>query len=135
MADITLETTHALLEKLADYVMTEVPTRNELQHGLNELRQEMDGFRQEMIEQLALKADKSDVQRILEGMDAQAQQLDILRTDMKAVSGTLDLHKERLGSLEEHNFGRRIRENKENYKADRKKTSIIGERSHSTLDF
>ena len=65
------------------------------------------------------KADKSDVQRIdknveqiLQGMDAQAQQLDILRTDMKAVSGTLDVHEERLGSLEEHNFGRRIRDDK-----------------------
>ncbi len=118
MPDITLEKTHALLEKLAEYVMTQVPTRNELQHGLNELRQEM-------MAQFALKADKSDVQRIdknveqiLQGMDAQAQQLDILRTDMKAVSGTLDLHEERLGSLEEHNFGRRVRDDKENYNAD-----------------
>ena len=81
MSDITLEKkTHALLEQLAEYVMTQVPTRTELQHGLNELRQEM-------MAQLALKADKSDVQRILQGIDAQAQQLDILRTDMKAVSG------------------------------------------------
>ena len=129
MSNITLEKTHALLENLAEYVMTEVPTRNELQHGLNELRhemdgvrQEMDGFRQEMMVQLALKADKSDVQRIdknveqiLQGMDAQAQQLDILRTDMRAVSKTLDFHEERLGTLEEHNFGQRVRENKEDY--------------------
>ena len=115
MPDITLETTHALLEKLANYVMTQVPTRNELQHGLNELRQEMDGFRQEMMAQLALKADKSDVQRIIEGMDAQAQQLDILRVEMKAVSGTLDVHEKRLGSLEEHNFRHRVRDDKKDY--------------------
>ena len=116
MSDITLEKTHALLEQLAEYVTTQVATRQEL----NELRQEMDEFRQEMNERLALKADKSDVQRILDGMDAQAQQLDILRTDMRAVSGTLDVHEERLGTLEEHNFGHRVRENKKNYNADHK---------------
>ena len=116
MPDITLEKTHALLEQLAEYVTTQLATRQEL----NELRQEMDEFRQEMNERLALKADKSDVQRILDGMDAQAQQLDILGTDMKAVAGTLDVHEESLGTLEEHNFGHRVRENKEKYNADHK---------------
>ena len=78
----------------------------------------------EKLDQKANKADldhlENKVNLLLDGMDAQAQQLDILRTDMKAVSGTLDLHEERLGTLEEHNFGHRVRENKENYNADRK---------------
>ncbi len=111
MPDITLEKTHALLEQLAEYVTTQVATRQEL----NELRHEMN-------EKFALKADvqriDDKVDLILEGMDAQAQQLDILRTDMKAVSGTLDFHEGRLGSLEEHNFGRRVRDDKENYNPD-----------------
>ena len=118
MSDITLEKTHALLEQLAEYVTTQVATRQEL----HELRQEMHEFRQDMNERLALKADKTDVQHILEGMDAQAQQLDILRIEMKAVSGTLDVHEERLGSLEEHNFGHRVRDDKERYNADRKQS-------------
>ena len=120
MPDITLEKTHALLEQLAEYVTTQVATRQEL----HELRQEMDEFRQEMNERLALKADKSDVQRILEGMDAQAQQLDIISTDMKAVSGTLDLHEERLGTLEEHNFGHRVRDDKKEYQTNEKPSTL-----------
>ncbi len=114
MADITLEKTHALLDKLASYVMTALPTRNELD------------------QKLAQKADKTDVDRLekrvhtldekmnllLNGMDAQAHQLDIISTDMKAVSPTLDNHEKRLAMLEKHVFGFRVRENKENYNAD-----------------
>ena len=102
MSDITLEKTHALLEKLADYVMTEIPAIKE------------------KLDQKANKADldqlENKVNLLLDGMDAQAQQLDILRTDMKAVSGTLDLHEERLGSLEEHTFGHRVRDDKNDYR-------------------
>ncbi|MDZ7721942.1 MAG: hypothetical protein U5R06_03705 [candidate division KSB1 bacterium] len=61
--------------------MTQVPTKQEV----SELRREIN-------EKLELKADKSDIQKILNGQDAQAQQLDNLNTDMKAVSRTLDIH-------------------------------------------
>ncbi|MDZ7721944.1 MAG: hypothetical protein U5R06_03715 [candidate division KSB1 bacterium] len=105
MADITLEKTHALLQQLAEYVMTQVPTK------------------QEMNEKLELKADKTDVQRIdnnvkllLEGMDAQSKQLETLSIDMKAVSRTLDIHEQRLAMLEERVFGARVREDQEHYK-------------------
>jgi len=46
LSEITLEKTHALLEKLAAYVMTELPTRKELD------------------EKLALKTDKTDLNRL-----------------------------------------------------------------------
>ena len=94
MSEITLEKTYALLEKLADYVMTEVPA----------LKQDLEQ-----------KADKADVRLLLEGMDAQARQLDELRTELKSGSGTLDNHEGRLAGLEEHSFGARIRDEKENY--------------------
>ncbi|NIA31753.1 MAG: hypothetical protein GWP06_17820 [Actinobacteria bacterium] len=47
---------------------------------------------------------------ILEGLYAQTQQLDIIRTDMKAIGGTLDLSERRLGNLEERTFGYRVRD-------------------------
>ena len=52
---------------------------------------------------------------ILEGMDSQAKQLDELSTDIKAVSLTLDIHQERLAQLEEHNFGKRVRDGDQDY--------------------
>ena len=110
MSEITREKTHALLEKLAEYVMTQVSTRAEM----NDLRYEMN-------EKFALEADvkridnKTDL--ILEGMDAQAKQLDGLRIDMKAVSRTLDDHEGRLAGLEVDNFGARVREDEEKYKS------------------
>ena len=104
MEKVRLEQTHALLEKLAEYVMTKLPTR------------------QEVDDKLALKADKADVERldnkinmILEGMDAQIQQLDIIRIDMKAIGGTLDMHERRLGNLEERTFGYRVRDKDDKY--------------------
>ena len=130
MSDITLEKTHALLEKLANYVMSELPTRIEMNETLAQKADKADLFLldskvsqlDEKINYLDGKLNRIDekMNLMLNGMDAQAQQLDILSTDMKAVSGTLDLHEERLGTLEEHNFGHRVRENKENYNANRK---------------
>ena len=112
MPDITLEKTHTLLEQLAEYVMTHVSTN----HEVNELRREMN-------EKLELKADKTDIQNILNGQDAQAQQLDNLSIDMKAVSRTLDIHEERLAMLEERVFGARVRDDQGRYK-EKKSGSI-----------
>ena len=111
MPDITLEKTHALLEQLAEYVTTQLTVRQEFK----EFRKDMYEFQQEINEKLELKADKTDIQKILNGQDAQAQQLDILQTDMKAVSRTLDIHEQRLAMLEERVFGERVREDQDNY--------------------
>jgi peptidoglycan hydrolase CwlO-like protein len=126
MSTITLEKSHALLTKLAEYVMNELPKMDaklskldarmdQLDARMDQLDTRMDRFdtRIDHFEaRLEQKADKQDLKRIedkidmlLEGMDAQAGQLDFLRTEMAAVSKTLDVHNERLGKLEQHNFG------------------------------
>ena len=53
---------------------------------------------------------------LLEGMDAQAKQLNDMSIDLKAVSRTLDVHEDRLAGLEEHNFGACVREENDRYK-------------------
>ena len=112
MAEITLEKTHALLEQLAEYVMTQVSSKQEV----NELRREMN-------EKLELKADKTELKRVdhkadmlLEGQDGMVKSLDIIQTEIKAISGTLDNHEKRLADLEVHNFGSKVRDkNNPNY--------------------
>ena len=114
MTAITLEKTHALLEKLAEHVMN--------------VESKIDARFARLEAKLDLKADKSDLQAIdakieniresmnakfnmlLEGMDNQAGQMNDLIIEMKAVSKTLDIHNERLGNLEERNFGYRVRD-------------------------
>ena len=65
MNKITPEKTHALLEKLADYVVT--------------------GF-QAIDEKLDQKADKTDIDKIMGVLDTQAQNIDIMRTERFAIS-------------------------------------------------
>ncbi len=119
MPDMSPDKTHALLEKLAEYVMTQVATRQEL----NELRHDMNAMRIEINEKLDTKADKIDIQRIdknmnliLDGMDAQTKYIETLTIDNISTSRTLNIHEDRLGDLEEHVFGARVREDKEDYK-------------------
>ena len=47
MEKVTLEQTHALLEKLAEYVMTQVPTRAEMDKQSDEIHQQLDLIRTE----------------------------------------------------------------------------------------
>ena len=134
MPDTTLENTHALLEKLANYVMSELPTRTEMDEKLAQKADKADLFLLDSrVSQLDEKINYLDgklnrivekMNLILNGMDAQAQQLDILSTDMKAISGTLDLHEERLGSLEEHTFGHRVRDDKKEYQTNEKPSTL-----------
>ena len=116
MSKITPEKTHALLEKLVNYVMTEIPAIKE------KLDQKAD--KTELI-RLDNRVDSLDnkVNMLLEGMDAQSKQLETLSIDMKAVSRTLDIHEERLAMLEERVFGARVREDQEQYK-DGKTNSV-----------
>jgi hypothetical protein len=103
MADITLEKNHALLEKLAEFVMNKIP---QIERTLAQLEAG-----------LAKKVDKSDllkvdekINRLLEGIDHQAKEIDDFRIEKKAISYTLDVHEERIGVLEERNLGYRVRE-------------------------
>jgi len=74
----TLKKTHNLLEKLADYVMSRLPTR------------------EEMDAKLGKKADKEDVQKLLEGQDKIVQELDIIRTEQSAFHAELNRLEERI---------------------------------------
>ena len=98
MAEPTLKKTHELLEKLADYVMNEVPkksqvmTKQELEKRFNELKLEikldMEKRFQHMESELETKADKGDIQLILESMDGIVKELDSMRTEQSAfISG------------------------------------------------
>ena len=64
MNKITPEKTHDLLEKLADYGMTEIPA---------------------IKEKLDQKADKTDIDKIMGVLDTQAQNIDIMRTERFAI--------------------------------------------------
>ena len=122
MEKVTLEQTHALLEKLADYVTDRIPRienkLTELETRLEQKADKVDLLRlAEKTDGLQKNVDRLDgkMDMILEGMDAQTQQLDIIRTDMKAIGGTLDLHERRLGDLEQRTFGYRVRDKGDKY--------------------
>jgi polyphosphate kinase 2 (PPK2 family) len=85
MNKITPEKTHTLLEKLAKYVMNEVPTKHEVQQV------------------------KTKVNSIMEGMDAQGKQLDIIRTEQAATSHAINRMDKRIANLEQNETGYRIR--------------------------
>jgi polyhydroxyalkanoate synthesis regulator phasin len=97
MSEITIEKTHKLLEKLADYVMNEVPTKKELlvvkndvslvTEGVNELREDVQNI-------------KGSLNIILDGMDGQAQQLNIIRTEQAAFNHGFNRLEERVEKLE-----------------------------------
>jgi hypothetical protein len=126
MSEITLEKNHELLEKLAEYMMNELPTRREVDAKLAQLREELrrtatkdeltelriELTRKASIEQLdQLRVEMNQkLDQLLRGQDAQAGQLADLRLEMAAVSKTLDVYNDRLGALEEHNFGTRVRD-------------------------
>ena len=97
MSDITAEKTQALLEKLAEYVMNEVPTRREINARFTQL-------------ELELQETKKNVRSILDGMDTQAKQLDIIRTEQAATNADLLIHEKRISALEEKDTGYRVKD-------------------------
>ena len=120
MSEITLEKTHALLEKLAEYVMKEVPRKSEvptkeemnarfaqvdarfekIEHRIDRLTDyvltEIPGIK----DQLEQKADKRDIQIILNGLDKNAKQLDIIRTEQVAFNHAFRRLEKRVEVLE-----------------------------------
>jgi hypothetical protein len=82
MSEPNIKKTHELLEKLAVYVMNEVPKKGEVptKQDMNE------GFQRVEKE---INEVKQNVNLILEGMDAQAKQAEILKTEQVAIKSGL----------------------------------------------
>ena len=102
MDKITLEKTHALLEKLAEHVMNNIPTKQEMNARFERVDTRFDRV------ELDLKETKTDVKTIIEGMDTQAKELEIVRHERIAISHTLDRHEQRITKLEQNHTGYRI---------------------------
>jgi len=94
MSEPILKKTHELLEKLAEYVMTEVPTKREVEKHFQEIEKELESKadKKDLIivkEELTdvkeeLSTVKENVQMILNGMDGMAKSLDDIRIEQKA---------------------------------------------------
>jgi len=82
MSKPTPEKTHALLEKLAEYVMNEVATKSEV----NEIKKDV-------------KDNKQKISIIIDGQDKQAKQLDDIKTEQIATNSALLRHEERIAAL------------------------------------
>ena len=107
MPEITLEKTHALLEKLAEYVMNEVPNKSEVatKDEMNARFEQVDrrfALMEQRLEKLELeKADKKDIETILTILDKQSKQLDIIRTEQVAFNHAFRRLEKRVEALEQ----------------------------------
>ena len=113
MDEISLEKVHSLLEKLAEYVMNQLPTNRKVDARFENMETRLNKIEEE-------KADKKDVEKIkqginslLNGMDAQAKQLDIIRTEQVAFNSVFNRLEKRVTNLEEKQTGYRIRDAEE----------------------
>jgi len=116
MAEITLEKTHALLEKLTEYVMNEVPRKDDVptKKEVDEKFQKVDNKFEKVYdaiwnvkEELDQKADKKDMEmlrndlrQLLDGQDAMVNQLDIIRTEQYAFNSAFKRIEKRVEVLE-----------------------------------
>ncbi len=103
---ISLEKVHNLLKKLAEYVMNKVPTNRKVDARFEQVERKLEKIKEE-------KADKKDVRAILNGMDAQAKQLDIIRTEQTAFHSAFNRIEKKVTNLEEKETGYRIRDAEE----------------------
>ena len=95
MENVTLEQTHALLEKLAEYVMNQVPTRAEMDKRFEQMDKQFE------------QVDKQ--------FHEIRQQIDLIRTGQAVFAKTFELHHKRLGILEEQHLGYRVSDKKDKY--------------------
>jgi chromosome segregation ATPase len=143
MSEITPEKTHQLLERLADYVMTEVSTKTEVNQKISQVDEKIDKLADYVMAEVSTKAEvnqkisqvdekidqlanyvmnevptkreiderlervekdigevKQNVNLILEGMDAQAKQVEILKTKQTAFNHGFSRLEERVEKLE-----------------------------------
>jgi len=92
--------TKSEVEKLAEYVMKEVPSKEELEIRLGKIRLEIEKRIQKIEDKLDQKADKKDIQMILNGMDGMAKSLDDIRIEQKAFISGLRRVEKRVEILE-----------------------------------
>ena len=95
MTEITLEKTHSLLEKLADYVMNETPTKREMDARFDQVEKRLDRVESDV------RDTRRDVKLILDGMDTQVKDMEILKTEQIALKSGLGRVEKRVDSLEE----------------------------------
>ena len=108
MREITPEKTHKLLEKLAEHVMNNVPTKKEMNARFEQVDRRFDQVdkRFEHVEsrldhvERDVSETKRDVKLILDGMDAQAKDTEILKTEQIAIKSGLTRVEKRVDSLE-----------------------------------
>jgi len=96
MTEITPEKTHKLLEKLAEHVMNNVPTKQEMNSRFKKVDKRFD--------QVENRLDRveNDVKLILDGMDAQAKDSEILKTEQIAIKSGLTRVEKRVDVLEKN---------------------------------
>ncbi len=122
MAEITLEKTYALLEKLAEYVMTEIPA---IKQDIAIIKQDVAGLKQDVkelkISYFNLSTDHNSLAQrvtrleekmdyVINALDAQTKKIDDMLIEQKAQLYTLDVYNQRIGDLEEKVFGYRVRD-------------------------
>jgi chromosome segregation ATPase len=129
MSEITPEKTYQLLEKLAEYVMTEVSTKTEVNQKITQVDEKIDKLavyvmnevptKREMnarfeqvdrrFEQIDQQFDRieqrfdrveNDVKLILDGMDIQVKDIEILKTEQTAMKSGLGRIEKRVKKLE-----------------------------------
>ncbi len=94
MSKITPEKTHALLEKMASYVMNEVPTKKEMNQRFEQVDVRFNRVENDLLET------KQGVKSILNGMDNTVKDMEILRTEQIAIHSGLRRMENRVGGLE-----------------------------------
>ena len=109
MAKITLEKLHSLLEGLAEHVMNKMPTKQEMNERFEQVEKDIEEIK---IDTYHMKGDmqhmkgdmlqtKNDIKSILNGMDAEAKQLDIIRSEQAAFAHSFNRFEKRVTALEE----------------------------------
>ena len=115
MSEITLEQTHALLEKLADYVMTQVATRQEMNERFEQVEKRFEQIdrRFEQVDKRFEQIDQrfEQIDRTIAGIHSQ---LDLIRIEQRVFSQTFDLHHKRLQLLEDDASAYRVQERNPN---------------------
>ena len=121
MGKVTPEETHALLEKLAEYVMTQVATRAEMNERFEQVDKRFEQI-DKRFEQIDKRFEQIDVR--FEQVDARFEQkdgkltaiqqhLDLMRAEQAVFVKTFELHNKRLSLLEDEDLGYRVRDKKE----------------------
>ena len=103
MTDHKLNKTHELLEKLANYVMNEVPTKKEVDERFRQIENELDQKADKkdlFVIQEDLLLLKENVALIINGMDAVSKNLDDMRIEQKAFISGLQRLEDRVEKLE-----------------------------------